>query len=65
MRTEPKPDKSIGLRLDYFVASEALVQKEHGTVPRVIDSQILSDFVALMPKTCILEPEIYQKNKKT
>jgi exonuclease III len=47
VRTEPKPDKSIGLRLDYFVASEALVQKEHGTVPRVIDSQILSDFVAL------------------
>ena len=35
-----------GLRLDYFVASESLFE-EQGAGPRVVDSQVLSDFVAL------------------
>jgi exodeoxyribonuclease III len=35
-----------GLRLDYFVASQSLFD-EQGAGPRVVDSQVLSDFVAL------------------
>ena len=37
-----------GLRLDYFVASESLFKKSGGgDGPRVVDSRILSDFVAI------------------
>lgn len=35
-----------GLRLDYFVASQSLVQGKEGEA-KVVDSQVLSEFVAL------------------